>query len=177
MKNKKGQLGQLVPIVSTLIIVGLLIGVGLLVTGEFRDQDSLKDTSVSVVNETGGLNATGHYLAGRAYSGSNTFVISSVVVNTTSTWTPYTLLSGNYTVSWDGILTNVTVQDNETEWDAMNVSYTFRHGEGAWVGANTTVEALTTFPDLLGLIILIFIVGIILAIVFNVMPTGRVSGA
>lgn len=47
----------------------------------------------------------------------------------------------------------------------------------SYQGVNDTIEALTTVPDLLGLIILIAIVGIILAVVFNVIPTGRVSGA
>jgi len=44
-------------------------------------------------------------------------------------------------------------------------------------GVNDTIEAMTTIPDLLGLIILVAVVGIILAVVFNVIPTGRVSGA
>lgn len=47
----------------------------------------------------------------------------------------------------------------------------------SYIGVNDTIEAMTTIPDLLGLIILIAIVGIILAVVFNVIPTGRVSGA
>ncbi len=52
-------------------------------------------------------------------------------------------------------------------------------GENAtsYQGVNDTIEAMTTIPDLLGLIVLIAIVGIILAVVFNVIPTGRVSGA
>lgn len=52
-------------------------------------------------------------------------------------------------------------------------------GENAtsYQGVNDTIEAMTTVPDLLGLIILIAIVGIILAVVFNVIPGGRVSGA
>lgn len=48
----------------------------------------------------------------------------------------------------------------------------------SYQGVNDTIEAMTTIPDLLGLIILIAIVGIILAVVFGVIPTGgRVSGA
>ncbi len=43
-------------------------------------------------------------------------------------------------------------------------------------GINDTIAALQTVPDLLGLIVLIAIVGIILAIVFNVIPGARVSG-
>ena len=176
MKNKKGQLGGLVPIVTTLIIIGLLLGSGFLIIEKFRDDDSLSDTSVTITNEQGGLNETGHYLVGRSYTAFNNIVIDSVVINTSGDGLPFTLPSGNYSVV-DGVLSNITVQDNDTQSNSMNVSYHFLHGEGAWTGANSTIEALTTVPDLLGLIILILMVGIILAIVFNVIPTGRVSGA
>ena len=47
----------------------------------------------------------------------------------------------------------------------------------SYQGVNDTIEAMTTIPDLLGLIILIALVGIILAVVLNVIPTGRVTGA
>jgi len=47
----------------------------------------------------------------------------------------------------------------------------------AYQGINDTIEAMTTIPDLLGLIVLIAVVGIILAVVFNVIPGARVSGA
>ena len=47
----------------------------------------------------------------------------------------------------------------------------------AITGINQTIIALLTVPDLLGLIVLIAMVGIILAIVFNVIPGARVSGA
>ena len=40
MKNKKGQLGELVPIVTTLIVIALLIGSGMLIIEKFRDDDS-----------------------------------------------------------------------------------------------------------------------------------------
>ena len=48
----------------------------------------------------------------------------------------------------------------------------------SYQGVNDTIDAMRTVPDLLGLIILIAVIGIILAVVFNVIPTGRVgSGA
>lgn len=47
----------------------------------------------------------------------------------------------------------------------------------SYQGINDTIEAMTTIPDLLPLIVLIAIVGIILAIVFTVIPGARVSGA
>lgn len=44
-------------------------------------------------------------------------------------------------------------------------------------GINLTIQAMLTIPELLGLIVLIAVIGIILAIVFNVIPGARVSGA
>ena len=46
----------------------------------------------------------------------------------------------------------------------------------AELAINQTQTALLTVPNLLGLIVLIAIVGIILQIVFNVIPGARVSG-
>lgn len=37
MSNKKGQLGNLQEIIMTLVVIGILVGVGFLVLQEFRD--------------------------------------------------------------------------------------------------------------------------------------------
>jgi len=47
----------------------------------------------------------------------------------------------------------------------------------SYQGINDTIEAMTTIPDLLPLIVLIAVIGIILAVVFSVIPGARVSGA
>ncbi len=47
----------------------------------------------------------------------------------------------------------------------------------AITGINQTITAMLTIPNLLGLIVLIAVIGIILAVVFNVIPGARVSGA
>ena len=44
-------------------------------------------------------------------------------------------------------------------------------------GINDTINALLTVPELLGLVVLIAMIGIILALVFNVIPGARVGGA
>ena len=41
---------------------------------------------------------------------------------------------------------------------------------------NLTIAALTKVPELLGLIVLIAVIGIILALIFTVIPGARVSG-
>lgn len=47
----------------------------------------------------------------------------------------------------------------------------------SYLGVNSTIEALTTVPDLLGLIVLVLVVGIIIAVLLGVFPAGRMSGA
>ena len=47
----------------------------------------------------------------------------------------------------------------------------------AITGINQTITAMLTIPNLLGLIVLIAVIGIILAVVFNVIPGARTQGA
>ena len=47
----------------------------------------------------------------------------------------------------------------------------------SYQGINDTITAMTTIPELLGLVVLIAVIGIILAVVFSVIPGARVSGA
>ena len=67
------------------------------------------------------------------------------------------------------ILEEFRDQAEEISGDGINSS--------SYQGINDTIEAMTTIPELLGLIILIAMIGIILAIVFNVIPGARVSSA
>jgi len=47
----------------------------------------------------------------------------------------------------------------------------------AYLGVNDTIDALTTVPDLLGLIVLVIVVGIIIAVLMGVFPGSRTSSA
>jgi len=52
LNGKKGQLGNLQGIIMTLVIVGLLVGVGFLVLEKFRDQMTVGSSSYTGVNDT-----------------------------------------------------------------------------------------------------------------------------
>jgi len=67
------------------------------------------------------------------------------------------------------ILEKFREQAKEISSDGVNSS--------AYIGINDTIVALKTVPDLLPLVVLIAVIGIILAVVFNVIPGARVSGA
>lgn len=88
MQNKKGQIGDLQGIIMTLVIVGILIGVGFVVLQEFRD----------------------------------------------------------------------------------TISTTAATADDAYRGVNDTITAFKKIPEFLPVIIIIAIVGILLAIVFSVLP-------
>lgn len=52
MSNKKGQIGTLQSIIITLVIIGIVLGVGFLVLEEFSDELDAGTQSQTGVNET-----------------------------------------------------------------------------------------------------------------------------
>ena len=174
MINKKGQLGNLQGIILTLIIVGILIGAAFFILDEFLDQAD--NISASVNNESGAfVNTTGYTIDAVTDTGFNSPIVSSVFANVTGD--AYLIPSSNYTLSSAGILTNNSAIPNATEYNDANISYSYLRGGSAFVGVNSTIIAMLTIPNLLGLVVLIAMIGIILAVVFNVIPGARVSGA
>ena len=52
MRSKKGQLGTLQNLVITLVVIGIVLGIGLLVLGEFKDQLDVGSNEATAVNDT-----------------------------------------------------------------------------------------------------------------------------
>jgi hypothetical protein len=171
MKSKKGQIAVLQGVIVSIIIIGILIGAAFLMLEEFLGQDNFLDTGVTVTNETGGyINETGYTVDSSTV---REFQGLSVTAARNST-SGQTILVGNYSVdSSTGVITNATT----TTWSNVEFDYTYTTVSDSWVGVNDTITALITIPTLLGLIILILIIGIVLAVIFNVIPGSRVSGA
>ena len=175
--NKKGQISSLTGIVSSLLVIAIFIVAGLMIIQEFYEQDELVDTLATVTNETAYINETGYTLLESDAPGLNAVTIT-VAYNDTSGDSGlggynFTIPSGNYTVSSAGIVTNATTET----YDNISISYTYQYGEDAYEGINDTLTAVRQIPNLLGLVILILMMGLVLAIVFNVIPGARVSGA
>lgn len=174
--SKKGQLGTIQSVVMTIMIIGIVLGVGLLVLEEFSD--TLGDTTTTVTAEVvtladlpGGVYvAYNHTTEGvHCY---NSFAVSSVVNYSGSV----TIGSGNYSYeSGTGKMWNLT---SEYPLNKFNVTYTYKSSSSsACEGLDTTVDAVQTIPVWLTIIIILFLVGILLAIVFKVMPQpGEDSG-
>ncbi len=153
------------------MIVGILLGAAFFILDEFVTQARATD-SVTVLEEVGYVNSTGYTLTGISAPGFNTPVITAIYNDS------ITLTAGNYTVSAVGVVTNASaVNAWALESDNWNINYTYLRGGSAYVAINSTIVAMLTIPNLLGLIVLIAVIGIILAVVFNVIPGARVQGA
>ncbi len=175
--KKKAQIGNLQGIIAVLILVGVLLAAGFFIFDEFIDQ--VDDNPNTVTNETIVVISTGTAVANTNDTRDcyNSFAVTDVW--NTSDGIP--IASGNYTFNVStGQIYNVssgvslTGSGNGNDW---NVSYTYQDGGLTCRGIVTTSAAMLTIPELLGLIILIAIIGVILAVIFNVIPGARVSGA
>ena len=107
--------GLIILTVIVLVIVSTLLAANLLGADD--------TTTNTVANETGAwLNSTGYTLA-NVNSSNSAYTITEVWANATAT--AYLVPSANYTVSTGGVLTNATVIPSATEYNDVNVSYTY----------------------------------------------------
>ena len=169
MRKTQGQLGSLQGIILTIVVIGVLLGAGFFILDEFLDQTD--DNVFTVTNESGGwINQTTYLLAQRNIApGFHSPVVTSAINSTSNASIPV----GNMTVDGQGRIINST----SLEYEAVSFTYTYKGGTTAFIGMNDTINALLTIPELLGLVVLIAMVGVILFLVFNMIPGARVSGA
>ena len=168
--NKKGQTGQTsTGMITALVmgIAGLVIGViiALVVVSTLIGSDLLESTSNSVTNETGGyLNTTGYTLAGASASGNPRSYSVTEVFNVTTL-----LLSGNYTTSSVGVVTNAST----TTYANVTITYTYttdgvEEASADRMSANFTKgidEVSSKLPTVLLIAAIILILGILAVLV------------
>lgn len=158
-----------------LIIVGILLGAGFFIFDEFQNQIDNIDNTVDSENNTGivgiaYLNSTGYTVADAGEPCFNNFVVTGISNRTDGG----TIADTNYTVNANtGFVTNTTSITHTN----VSISYTYNDGSSSCRGIEATTQAMLTIPELLGLIILIAVIGVILAVIFNVIPGAKVSGA
>ena len=163
------------------MIIGILLGIGFLVLEEF--EETLGTDSVTIVNETVAPTDAGIYVAYNHttadvycyHSFAPTFVINAsddAIIN-----------SGNYSYNpVTGLLTNLTSTFVASGVNSWKVTYSYKYGanSSACEGIFETIEATKEIPVWLTIIVILLIVGILLAIVFRVLPTsgeGSVGGS
>ncbi len=176
MKSTKA-LGSLQTIVITIMILGIVLGIGFLVLEEF--ETTLGTDIGTVVNETVAPTDAGIYMAYN-YTTADVYCyhsfVPTIVINATD---DVLISSGNYSYnSVSGLLKNTT--STFTDGSGVNswkVTYTYMYGDSAACeGLSETVNATKTIPTWLTIIIIMIIVGILLAVVFKVLPTAGEGG-
>lgn len=168
MLSKKGQLGNLQGIIISLIVVGILLGAAFMIFAQFQQQDT--DNQYSVDNETGAyINSTGYTVNESDTDGFNSFSVTEARNVSDGT----VISDSEYTVdSSDGIVFNATAKT----YPDVNLDYEYEAGGETYGALEGVIGSIDIIPQLLALVVLIAVIGIILAVVFNVIP-GASRGA
>ncbi len=162
------EIGTLQGVVITLIILGIIVGIGSLVLEEF--QSGLSEEVATITNETITPTDTGVYVDyNYTTAGINCYNSFSPVIVTNAT-DGVVINSGNYSYNSNGEIWNLT-NEFPSSW---NVTYTYQYGEEACGGVETTIEAAGKIPAWLPIVVILLIVGVIMWLVFKTMP--RLSG-
>ena len=170
--EKKGVIGPVISVFVMVLVISILSGLTFLFVSALKTQvtDTTATASATVTNESGAyVNTTGYTLAEADALGFRGVVITKVWANVTDD-VPVLLLSGNYTVSAAGVLTNVSIPINATQWNNANVSYTYLYIDEptAYEAVNDTEAAGATVVGYLPLIFLAIIFGAILTLVLRI---------
>jgi len=162
---KKGQVGQLAPMIITLTIAAVFLVMGIIMSQEIADVPN--DVTVTVINESGGYINSTH--PSGAYNLSTweacAFNSPGITAAYNASGGDGTLIAvGNYTLSTSGLVTNATV----TNWNDVNFSYTYNWGDQACIQGNLTVVGLGTFADFWEIIVLAIVITVVIGLLLIV---------
>lgn len=171
--QKKAQLGTLQAVIIALMIIGIVLGVGFMVLEEF--EDTLATDTGTIRNETiaptdAGIFVMYNYTTNGTipcYHSFNPLLVYNVSdgILVTSGNYSYEATTGKF---WN--LTNDVVDGlGGHDW---NVTYTYGYGGLSCAGVEETINATQKIPTWLPIIVILLIVGVILAIVFRVLPSA-----
>lgn len=163
MENKeKGQVGRVSNIVVVTLVVAVFLVAGFFVTQEFLSLNSFYDEK-SVDNENGAIDSTGYQLTAEDGQKTDSFEVT----NAENASNGNDISDTEYNVdSTDGVVTNAT----STTYDNVDFNYTYSEGQSGWTGVNQTMDAMLTIPSILGLVLVVLLLSVVLAIVFNIIP-------
>ena len=177
MRNK-AQLGNLQTIIIALVVIGLILGIGFLVMEEF--QDNLDNKVATIYNETLTTVTEKGEFANKNYTTTNINCYNSFTVISAFNATNVSAIlipSSNYTVDAAAgkvsFTTGNSLSYNNTDW---NITYTFQYGNESCGGVESTINVTSKIPTWLAIVVILLIVGILLAIVFRVLPSAGGGG-
>lgn len=172
--SNKAQLGTLQAIVVSVLLIGIVLGLGFLIFSEFSE--TLGDTTGTVSHEAVTLADLpgGVFVDYNSTTGGGTWCYHSFTPTVYNSTGGGTITTGNYSYeAYTGKMWNLTVDPVYMLGGVVNVSYTYQYSDSeACRALDTTVDATEEIPTWLTIIIIMLIVGALLFIVFRVMPAA-----
>jgi len=174
MVNTKG---TLIGIVVALVTIGIVLGLGFMVLDEFGTNLDLDTYTVG--NETIDPTTVGGAILAHHYNNTNCW--DNLAITSVSNYSTYDVIeSANYSWSEEGRLWNLTASEilhDGTQY-AWIVNYTYESSNSeACLGIEASSTAVNKIPGWLAIIVVMLIIGIMLGLVFKVLPNlGKGSG-
>jgi len=160
LKDKRGlSLQDLYPAVLTIVLVGIVLGVGLYVLAEFRLGIATDYTGTDSVNGSGTLNANTTTLANSTSTGYN-LVTATAVYNTTGDSVTITFTDAGV-VSYNDTSPAIA--------EGVNITSTFNYDKAGTPEASTAtfITGLATFADWIAIIVVVIAAAIVLGVVLS----------
>ena len=172
--NKKGMsLGDMYPAVLTLVIVGILLGVGIYTLDKVAE--GVASEEITITNETVRLGTTAVSVATAADCQARDFTLVGILNETTNATVP----ANNYTFSTAGLLTGT---DGDNINNNSDVFFSYSYTGTSYTGTTDACEALGTsvtgtggFANWIAIIVVVLAAAIILGVVLS--SFGRNSAA
>jgi len=160
IQDKKGMsIGDMYPAVLTIVLVGIVLGIGLYVLATFHDQIATTQTEIELdINASSGTTtAVNASLTG--------FKLNSIVVLNNTNGATLT----NYTLTNAGVITWGTNIIEYSALTTMNVTDTYIYDVtgSAEEATATTITGLATFADWIAIIVVVIAAAIVLGIVLT----------
>ncbi len=157
LKKKGMSIGDMYPAVLTIVLVGIVLGVGLYVLSTFHDQiaTDYSGSQNDINTSTGTTTVTDASLT--------EFNMTNVVAINATAGASYT----NFTVTGAGVITwGSNIADNIT---LANITYTYTYDatNSPEEAITTTTAGLATFADWIAIIVVVIAAAIVLGIVLT----------
>jgi len=160
IQQKKGMsIGDMYPAVLTIVLVGIVLGVGLYVLSTFHDQIAVDyDGTQDSINATSGTTT----LTDAALTNFNLATVDSVINQTSVAFT-------NYTFTGAGVITWGQDIIDDAGQSLLNLTYTYTYDatDSPEKAVTTTLTGLATFADWIAIIVVVIAAAIVLGIVLS----------
>jgi len=166
IKQKKGMsIGDMYPAVLTIMMIGIVLGVGLYV---------LSTLNVAIATDYGGTQNSINASTGATTltdASLTNFNLSTVDTATNQTGTAVT----NYTFTGAGVITWGADVVTSSSADLINVTYTYTYDatDSPEEAVTTTIAGLATFADWIAIIVVVIAAAIVLGVVLSSFGSGR----